>query len=106
MRHARQFLRPHPRQPQSDEANQAVAQTIKAKLGTAYTIRNTDVVGPQVSAELFHAGILATLLAVLAIALWVAFRFEWQYGVSAALATGHDVLVTAACSRSCTWTSR
>jgi preprotein translocase SecF subunit len=29
------------------------------------------------------------------IALWVAFRFEWQYGISAAFATGHDVFVTA-----------
>jgi preprotein translocase subunit SecF len=82
-------------QPHSDEANQAVAQRIKTKLNADYVFRNTDVVGPKVSGELFQAGILATLLAVLAIALWVAFRFEWQYGISAALATGHDVLVTA-----------
>ncbi len=82
-------------QPQSDEANQAVALKITQMLGSSYKILNTDVVGPKVSGELFQAGILATLLAVLAIALWVAFRFEWQYGVSAALATGHDVLVTA-----------
>jgi len=39
--------------------------------------------------------VLATLLAVLAIGAWVAVRFEWQYGISAAFATGHDVLVTA-----------
>jgi preprotein translocase subunit SecF len=82
-------------QPQSDAANQQVAQTIREKIGTGYDFRNTEVVGPKVSGELFHAGILATLLAVVAIAIWVAFRFEWQYGVSAALATGHDVLVTA-----------
>ncbi len=82
-------------QPQSDAANQAVAQTIREKLGAGYDFRNTEVVGPKVSGELFRAGILATLLAVVAIAIWVAFRFEWQYGVSAALATGHDVLVTA-----------
>ena len=38
---------------------------------------------------------LATILAVLAIAVYVAVRFEWQYGVGAVVATGHDVLVTA-----------
>ncbi len=82
-------------QPQSDEANAAAALKIKAKLGTAYTYRATNTVGPQVSGELLHAGIIATLLAVVAIGGWVAVRFEWQYGISAALATGHDVLVTA-----------
>jgi len=82
-------------QPQSDQANQVAEQKIKDSLGKDYTVRNTDVVGPQVSKELFQKGVIATLLAVLAIAIWVAVRFEWQYGISAALATGHDVLVTA-----------
>jgi preprotein translocase subunit SecF len=82
-------------QPQSDEANQAAAKKITDTLGKDYKVRNINVVGPAVSHELFQAGVLATLLSVLAIALWVAFRFEWQYGISAALATGHDVLVTA-----------
>jgi preprotein translocase subunit SecF len=82
-------------QPQSDQANQVAEQKIIQALGPAYKVRNTDVVGPQVSKELFQKGVIATLLAVLAIAIWVAVRFEWQYGISAALATGHDVLVTA-----------
>lgn len=82
-------------QPQSDAANDASAKKIIASLGNAYTIRANNIVGPKVSGELLHAGVLATLLAVLAIGGWVAVRFEWQYGISAALATGHDVLVTA-----------
>ncbi len=82
-------------QPQSDAANDASAKRIIAKLGSAYTVRANNTVGPKVSSELFHAGVIATLLAVLAIGGWVAVRFEWQYGISAALATGHDVLVTA-----------
>ncbi|MEJ1970293.1 MAG: protein translocase subunit SecF [Rhizomicrobium sp.] len=82
-------------QPDSDTADQATAQKIKARLGPTYVYRRAEVVGPKVSGELLHAGVLATLLAVLAIGGWVAVRFEWQYGISAALATGHDVLVTA-----------
>jgi preprotein translocase subunit SecF len=82
-------------QPRHGEKGNAVAPAIKAELGAGYTIRSTSVVGPAVSEELFHAGVLATVLAIIAIAIWVAFRFEWQYGISAALATGHDVLVTA-----------
>jgi preprotein translocase SecF subunit len=82
-------------QPDSDAGNEKAKRLIKERLGASYIYRSDNVVGPQVSAELFHAGILAMLLAVVAIALWVAFRFEWQYGISAAFATGHDVLVTA-----------
>lgn len=82
-------------QPDNAQPDQAVADKIKGKLGAGYTFRAAEVVGPKVSGELFRAGVLATLLAVLAIGGWVAVRFEWQYGISAAVATGHDVLVTA-----------
>ncbi len=93
------LIRVQPRQTKgrSDQnaADQAVAQAIKNKLGPAYTVRSTSVVGPKVSQELFHDGVIATLLAILMIAIYVSVRFEWQYGIGAAIATGHDVLVTA-----------
>jgi preprotein translocase subunit SecF len=76
-------------------ADQAVAQAIKTKLGSEFQIRNTTVVGPKVSQELFSDGVRATLIAIALIAIYVAVRFEWQYGIGAAVATGHDVLVTA-----------
>ena len=82
-------------QPKANAPGEAAAAAIKAKLGKDYTFRRAEVVGPKVSAELFQDGVMATLLAILAIAAWVAVRFEWQYGISAAIATGHDVLVTA-----------
>jgi preprotein translocase subunit SecF len=82
-------------QPKGNEADQTVAQTVKNKLGAGYTFRKADVVGPKVSGELFNHGVLATLLAVLMIGIYVAVRFEWQYGIGAAVSTGHDVLVTA-----------
>src|SRR5690606_33580431 len=51
-------------------------------------------VGPRVGQELFQDGLIASGLAVLMIALDVAFRVEWQFGISALIATFHDVFVT------------
>jgi preprotein translocase subunit SecF len=82
-------------QPKANQSGTDVANTIKRTLGPDFTMRNQQVIGPKVSQELFQAGILATVLAVIAIALYVAVRFEWQYGIGAVVATGHDVLVTA-----------
>ena len=75
------------------EAKQA-APRIRAALGEGYEFRRTELVGPRVSAELFRDGALATALAILGIALYVWFRFEWQFGVAAMVATAHDVVVT------------
>jgi preprotein translocase subunit SecF len=76
-------------------SDQAVVQAIKSKLTAGESVRRTDVVGPKVSQELFHDGVIATILAVFMISLYVAVRFEWQYGIGALIATGHDVFVTA-----------
>jgi preprotein translocase subunit SecF len=78
-----------------NEADQASVRAIRAKLGSGYQYRRTEVVGPKVSGELLNDGILATILAVAMISIYVAVRFEWQYGVGALIATGHDVFVTA-----------
>jgi preprotein translocase subunit SecF len=78
-----------------NDADQAVVREIKAKLGTGYQYRRTEVVGPKVSGELLNDGIFATILAVVMISFYVAVRFEWQYGIGALIATGHDVFVTA-----------
>ena len=72
---------------------QEVANTIKKALGTGYTFNRVEAVGPKVSGELFQSGVLAAVLAVLMIAVYVAFRFEWQFGIAALLSNGHDVLM-------------
>lgn len=90
-------VQPHAAAPGAnlDAAEQASVRAIKGKLGPSYQYLNTEVVGPRVSNELLHDGILATILAVAMISIYVAVRFEWQYGVGALIATGHDVFVTA-----------
>ncbi len=78
----------------SVESNeQAAANKIKAALGTGFTFSRVEAVGPKVSSELFQSGVIATVLGVLMIGVYVAFRFEWQFGLAGMLATGHDVFV-------------
>ncbi|MEQ1866683.1 MAG: protein translocase subunit SecF [Micropepsaceae bacterium] len=81
--------------PLANVANQEqeVANTIKKALGSEYTYGRVEAVGPKVSGELFQSGVIAAVLAVLMIAVYVAFRFEWQFGVAALLSNGHDVLM-------------
>ena len=80
---------------EGDEAAQMTAiQSVRGKLGTTYEYRRVEVVGPTVGKELLHAGILATILAMLAISIYVGVRFEWQFGLAALIATFHDVLTT------------
>jgi len=74
---------------------QAIVAQVTAALGDDYEIRKAESVGPKISEELFNNGVLACILAILMVALYVAFRFEWQFGVAAFIATFHDVIVTA-----------
>lgn len=61
---------------------------------TPFAIRSTSVVGPKVGADLRMQAIKATLYALAGMLVYIAFRFEWIYGVAAVLAVFHDTLVT------------
>ena len=79
----------------SDEAGPKLAvDAVKSVLGPTYEIRRSEFIGPQVSHDLLVDGITASSLAVLLIAVYVWFRFEWQFGLAALLTTLHDVVVT------------
>lgn len=57
-------------------------------------IDSVDSVSGKVSEELFSSGAWALVLAMLAIALYIWIRFEWQFGVGALFALFHDVALT------------
>ena len=82
-------------QPKATQTGEYVQAQVRNSLGSSYTIRNSQNISAKVSEELFRDGVLATILAVIMISIYVAFRFEWQYGIGALIATGHDVFVTA-----------
>jgi preprotein translocase subunit SecF len=57
------------------------------------TLRRTEFVGPQVGEELATDGLKALGMVVLGIMIYLAFRFEWKYAVSAIVANLHDVII-------------
>ncbi|HEV2761544.1 MAG TPA: protein translocase subunit SecF, partial [Pyrinomonadaceae bacterium] len=61
-----------------------------------WNIVGTDAVGPVAGRQLRNQAITVTLLALVGILLYIAFRFEWTYGASAVITVFHDVLVTLA----------
>jgi preprotein translocase subunit SecF len=56
-------------------------------------LRRTEFVGPQVGKELAQDGLTALALVVVGIMIYLAFRFEWKYAVSAIIANLHDVII-------------
>ena len=81
-------------QPRADGSDQQTVAIVREALGQSFEYRRVDVVGPTVSGELFRNGLIATILALAGIGLYVAFRFEWQFGISALISTFHDVYIT------------
>ena len=55
---------------------------------------SADIVGPQVGKDLSSRAIYVTLAALAGMLVYIAFRFEWIYGVAAVLAVFHDVMIT------------
>jgi preprotein translocase SecF subunit len=83
-----------PRQPGGDAAQEKAVETARQALGPGIDYRRIEVVGPSVGAELIRAGVTATILALVAIAIYIGFRFEWQFGVGGMISTLHDVVTT------------
>ncbi len=59
-----------------------------------FAVRNVDIVGPQVGKQLQRQAVLATLYSLAGMLVYLAFRFEWIYGVGAVVACFHDTLIT------------
>ena len=77
-----------------EKAQMAIINQIKETLGNGYEYRRIDLVGPQVGGELKKDGIIAAVVAVLAITVYVWFRFEWQFALGTIIGLFHDIIVT------------
>ena len=83
-------------QKQEGDQKQQIAMIEKVKLliDNDYSIRRSEFVGPTVGDELKIAGIYAVSLSLLAIMVYIWFRFEWQFSIAAIIALIHDVIST------------
>ncbi len=87
--------------PVDEHTAQATAQRVDSTLSRAYgagsiTITRREAVGPKVGGELRQKALIAILLSFVATMVYLAFRFEWRFGIAAVIATAHDILTTLA----------
>ena len=76
-------------------ADKVTASLKSGMAGSDFEVRRIDYVGPQVGQQLRNKGIMALLWAMLAILIYVAFRFDLKFGPGALLAMLHDVVMVA-----------
>src|SRR3954463_762365 len=75
----------------------AVSHALDNVLGPGtYVVARTEAVGPKVGGELRQKAFLAIFLSFFAVLAYLAYRFEWRFGLAAIVATAHDILATIA----------
>ncbi|MDX9738179.1 MAG: protein translocase subunit SecF, partial [Azonexus sp.] len=57
------------------------------------SLQRVEYVGPQVGRELAENGAMALFVVIIGIIIYLAFRFEWRFAVSAIIANMHDVII-------------
>lgn len=79
----------------NEKEQMAAVNKIKQVLGNDnYEFRRVELVGPQVGDELKKAGVIASIIAILAISAYIWFRFEWQFALGALIGLIHDIVTT------------
>jgi len=75
--------------------NSAIMNTLRQECYLApFHEMKVEMVGPKVGAELRNKAVLATLYALAGMLAYIAFRFEWIYGLGAVIACFHDTIIT------------
>jgi preprotein translocase subunit SecF len=82
-----------------DQLNSAVDPAVAASLKDGFFlsdfgVRNVEIVGPEVGAQLQKQAALATAYSLAGMLVYLGFRFEWIYGVAAVITVFHDTLIT------------
>jgi preprotein translocase subunit SecF len=79
----------------SSTADPAVVASLNDGFFTSdFGVRNVEIVGPQVGAQLQKQAALATIYSLAGMLVYLGFRFEWIYGVAAVVTVFHDTLIT------------
>ena len=83
-----------PLQQGGEAAQGAASGKIKAALGEEVSIEREEVVGPRISTEMLATSTIGLMTAILAILVYLWFRFEWQFALGAMIANVHDLVLT------------
>ena len=78
-----------------EEQRKEVMAALKSDVGD-YTVMREEKVGATVGGELITNAVLALVVSWALIIAYVAYRFEWRFGVAAVLALIHDILIVLA----------
>ena len=71
-----------------------IKNILEKDLKEKITIRKIETVGPKVGSELIKSAIYSVLLCLIAIFLYLWFRFEWQFSLGGIIALFHDLIIT------------
>lgn len=75
-----------------NEAQQRVIDSVKGILGADQDYRRIETIGPKVGEELVQNGLKAVLFALIAMLIYIAVRFEWQFAICGIVALVHDTI--------------
>ena len=79
----------------TEQTAKAVGTALDATIGAGtYSIERAEAVSPKVGGELRQSAFLAIFLSFFAVMAYLAFRFEWRFGLAAVAATFHDIVLT------------
>ncbi|HQP24392.1 MAG TPA: protein translocase subunit SecF [Smithellaceae bacterium] len=82
-------------QPMTKELQTKVEEAMNGQFGTGnFEIRRIEFVGPKVGKDLTNKAILAIVFAWLGMLIYIAWRFEFRYGLGAIIALIHDTIIT------------
>ncbi|SMC64743.1 protein translocase subunit SecDF [Rhizobium sp. RU36D] len=77
-----------------ENAEQTAITLVRGELEDKYEFRRVEVVGPAVSSDLSYTATIGVAVSLLAILVYIWFRFEWQFALGSIVATLHDVILT------------
>ena len=79
-----------------EQGSQQILTALRGANLPQFELLSREIVGPVVGADLQRRGLYATLASILAITIYIGFRFRFSFAVGAIAATFHDIIVTLA----------
>jgi preprotein translocase subunit SecF len=79
----------------ANEPSDLVVAALRGQYGEQNVrVERTEAVSGKVGGELQTRAILAIVISFIATLIYLAFRFEWRFGVASIIATLHDIILT------------